>query len=288
MIKTPMTPDGEIDWAAFEDDVDELGRLNAPTKKPNAASKDAKVHKFPCQGCGGSGLWRGRGKCFACGGKGYFLTSQRQRDQAKVNRQASKARKQEDAYAAFAEANPEVVAFLRKAATWQNPSEFCLSMIDNIKKWGSLTEKQLVAVQRMMARAEERRLAWQAERNAGAQEIDLSPIRRMFEAAVASGYKSPVYRAAGLVISRAPDHGRNPGALYVVQASDDQYLGKIVGTSYSGKLAEGLTAIAADPRGEAVKYGQKTGNCSCCGRTLTAEGSVSAGIGPICAEKWNL
>jgi hypothetical protein len=110
----------------------------------------------------------------------------------------------------------------------------------------------------------------------------------MFETARNSGHKKPIYRAAGLVISRASDHGKNPGALYVKTAEGDEYLGKIIGTDYTGKPAPGLVAIAADPRGEAVRYGKRTGTCSCCGAELSNPKSIAAGIGPICATKWGL
>ena len=35
-----------------------------------------------------------------------------------------------------------------------------------------------------------------------------------------------------------------------------------------------------------MQEGQETGTCSCCGRTLTNELSISLGIGPICREGW--
>jgi hypothetical protein len=37
---------------------------------------------------------------------------------------------------------------------------------------------------------------------------------------------------------------------------------------------------------EASGYGMLYGRCVVCGRTLTDEGSIAAGIGPICAEKF--
>ena len=52
--------------------------------------------------------------------------------------------------------------------------------------------------------------------------------------------------------------------------------------------APALAAIAADPRGEAVRHGQRTGRCSCCGRELTKHASIDLGLGPICAAKWGL
>lgn len=35
-----------------------------------------------------------------------------------------------------------------------------------------------------------------------------------------------------------------------------------------------------------VQYGRLTGNCSCCGLTLTNPDSIERGIGPICASKY--
>jgi hypothetical protein len=107
------------------------------------------------------------------------------------------------------------------------------------------------------------------------------------ETARNSGHKKPIYRAAGLVISRAPDHGKNPGALYV-KTEEDEYLGKILGTDYTGKPAPALAAIAADPRGEAIRYGKRTSTCSCCGAELSNPKSIEAGIGSICAARWGL
>lgn len=185
--------------------------------------------------------------------------------------------------AAFDEDYPGVGEFLAQAVTWNTPSSFICDLHAQLARWGRLSDKQAVAVQNTMAKIATNRAA----RIANAVEVDLAPIRAMFETAVQNGYKKPIYRAADLVISRAPMSGKNPGALYV-KTTEDEYLGKLVGTTYTGKPAPALTAIAMDPKGEAIKYGQRTGRCSCCGRELTAEASIEAGIGPICAEKWGL
>jgi hypothetical protein len=250
---------------------------------------DAKTERFPCQACGGTGKYRGvrthqtRSDCFACSGKGYFLTSERDRQKARAQKAASKARRLAEARAAFDEQYPDVAPFLAQN-TW---SPFVVELASKLTEYGSLTDGQVRAVRSMAAKVAVRTAERAAERHAGDAVVDLSPIRTMFEAARANGYKRPVYRAAGLIITRASDIGKNPGALYVKSENDD-YLGKIIGTAYTGKLAPALSDIAADPRGEAVRYGQRTGTCSCCGRTLTVGKSIEAGIGPICAEKWGL
>lgn len=253
-------------------------------KKPEAEAK-----KFECRKCGGTGTWaswnhRVTGPCHACKGKGFFLSSDQDRAKARQSAANRKERNIAELRASFDETNQGVSAFLVAASSWVNPSDFLGSMRNALDRFGFLTENQLAAVKRTMDKIAAKR-AERAERVAAAVEVDLSPIRKMFETAVENGHKRPVYRAAGLVINRAPDHGKNPGALYV-KNDEGEYLGKLLGTSYSGKPAPALTAIAADPKGEAVKWGRKTGQCSCCGRELTDPASVEAGIGPICAEKW--
>lgn len=240
--------------------------------------------KFPCWQCGGTGKFRGRGKCFACNGKGSFLSSEHDRAKARGRRTASKAKKLAESLITFAEQYPDIGPALLDAARW---SEFARELQGKLAQYGSLTDRQIAAVRSMAAKTAAARSARAAERQEGNETVDLSPIRAMFETARTNGYARPTYRAADLVITRAADFGRNPGALYVRNTAGD-YLGKIIGTQYTGKAAVGLQAIAADPRGEAVKYGQRTGTCSCCGRLLTNEGSIEAGIGPICASKWGL
>lgn len=53
-------------------------------------------------------------------------------------------------------------------------------------------------------------------------------------------------------------------------------------------LVSELKLVASDPLSAAQLYAQETGNCSCCGRTLTVEESIRLGIGPICRAKFGL
>lgn len=272
------------DWGALEDHINSDGTFSPPPMR-ESHGVHAKTQKFPCQACFGSGNWRGRvgHKCFACKGDGYFMTSEQDRRNARVKRGASKIRKLAEALAAFNEQHPGIGDFLANAV-W---SPFAQDLSAKLNQYGYLTDGQVGAVRKMMAAMDAKIAERAAEREANKQTVDLAPIRAMFETANGNGYKKPVYRAAGLIITRAPDHGKNPGALYV-KSEDDEYLGKILGTEYTGKPAAALVAIAADPRGEAVRYGQRTGTCSCCGRTLTDGKSIELGIGPICLSKWGL
>jgi hypothetical protein len=113
----------------------------------------------------------------------------------------------------------------------------------------------------------------------------------MFAHARDKGYKRPIYRAEGLKISLAPATGANAGALYV-KTDEDQYIGKVVDQQFfasrdaTDEHKTALSVIAQSPRDAAIRYGQKTGHCACCGRALTDKTSIARGVGPICESKW--
>jgi hypothetical protein len=81
-----------------------------------------------------------------------------------------------------------------------------------------------------------------------------------------------------------PDEGRWAGKTFVKQLLSDNETRLSVARAYAV-----LTALAADPQGAMLLYGQKIGQCGHCGRTLTNEDSRARGIGPICAKNmgWN-
>ncbi|UOW93026.1 hypothetical protein SEA_CAIB_42 [Gordonia phage CaiB] len=71
------------------------------------------------------------------------------------------------------------------------------------------------------------------------------------------------------------------------------------GRPYAKVMVDGVWdyargAVARIRRGEATpltleaaaEHGHLYGSCICCGRTLTDEGSIAAGIGPVCAKKY--
>ena len=269
--------------------LDDFPAHELPAAKPAAVARKT----FPCVACAGTGKWRGgvnkagEGKCFDCGGKGHFLSSRQDRLKARLKRKQAKTNRVHAAAAAVQEANPGLFEALTAMVSW---NDFAKSLMDQWMTKGTLSDNQIAAAKRMIAKVEATK-AKREEAKADAVVVDLSIIREMFEKVHASGYKRPTYRAAGVVISRAPDNGKNAGHLYVKQSDD--YQGKITPDgrflpvrAADTSVAALLQAIAADPKGEAVRHGAKTGNCSCCGRELTKAESVEAGIGPICAERW--
>ena len=189
----------------------------------------------------------------------------------------------------------EIIDGLEQITGW---NDFAASLVSQYKRKGSLSERQYDAAERMLLKIEATK-ARKAEAAAKAVTINLQPVVEMFATARASGYKKPVYRALGL---RIKPHWKGDGlAVYTEDRWTEGNFGPQPG--YEGQIAGGtftpvgatldttfdrLIAIAADPRGEAVRHGQRTGRCSCCGRELTKHASIDAGIGPICAEKWGL
>lgn len=219
-------------------------------------------------------------------------------DPAKLKANRIKAAdKKADTLAAFREENRDVIAVIEGASSW---SEFAASLANEARSrpW---TDRQLVAARSMAAKLAAKAEAKAAEKvaaKAAAPVVDLSAIEAMFATALENGYKKPMYRANGLRIKPG-----KAGALYVMTEDRMEYGHYGEQPGYEGKIAEGkfqavracepttlprLLAIAADPKGEAIRYGQRTGRCSCCGRELTKHTSIEAGIGPICAEKWGL
>ncbi len=283
--------------ALEQDDFARARRTLPPANPAHSSVPPAKpAVTFPCVDCGGTGYYRGvrvhqdKAHCFACKGRGWFVKSAQDRAASRAKSQAKKLSKHEAKQAEFNAAYPGMVAFL-KANTW---SSFCVDLLANYERWGSLTDNQAGAVTRMMAKmavkAEERKVEAQLRQVA----VDLTPIKRMFEAALTSGLKKTIYRAEGLVLSLAKVYSTNPGAIYVKDISSGEYLGKVLdGTFHATRAATDdqkarLQAIAANPLEAAIRWGQKTKQCSCCGLTLTNKLSVELGIGPICRGKWGL
>jgi hypothetical protein len=95
-----------------------------------------------------------------------------------------------------------------------------------------------------------------------------------------------------LVLSLAPDNGRNAGFIYV--KNNGEYQGKISPEGVfspfncAETVKEYIKNFSADPAKIAMEYGRATGNCCFCARLLTDARSVTVGYGPICAENYGL
>ena len=185
-----------------------------------------------------------------------------------------------------------LVKGLREHVSW---NDFASSLVEQYDRKRSLSDRQLDAAERMLAKIAATRAAKAARDEARTQvPVErLSAIHLMFGRAMDGGQKRPVYRAAGLVLSLAPLSGRNSGSIYVKDAETGDYFGKIdehlvyrAVHAAPEWAADALSRIARDPSAAAVEYGRETGRCSCCGRELTNPESIALGIGPICKDRW--
>jgi hypothetical protein len=268
------------DWDSF---VGSLAEDTAPIALKKSVEK-----VYPCGQCAGTGLYAGvrvhqeKSNCFACKGKGYFKTDPRKLEKARLQR----AKKKRDAIESAQALNitTHIYTFVVAMASWNELSASLLEQHNQGKAW---SEKQVLAIQGMVDRMEERRIQKAAE----AQSVDLTSIIDMFTYAKTSGYKRPVYRAEGLKISLAPESSANVGALYVKTNGGD-YIGKVSeGKFFATNAAtdehkRAIALIAINPRDAAIRYGRQTGSCACCGRALSNKESVDRGVGPICFERW--
>lgn len=266
------------DWDSFIDNLIEEP-VDIPLKKSTQKT-------YPCGQCAGTGMYQGarvhqeKKHCFACRGKGYFKTDPRKLAQQRERR----AQKKAELAASNQQANQDtglLQAFTElRMDEW---NDFARSMLEQHTAGKAWSEKQILAAHRMVDKTRESRKKSEEQ----AVEVDLSGIISMFEHAKSNGYKRPIYRAEGLIISLAPASGVNAGALYI-KNEDKEYLGKVKDGRYTGnnEAKESLSIISEDPRAAAIRYGQRTGTCACCGRGLTNHASIELGIGPICASKW--
>lgn len=289
------------------DDLDEnFGPVTLPaTKKANRFEKRTPtdraetLYSEPCSKCRGSGFigayaFREQGRCYQCDGKGVltFKTPKAVRDANKIKAAARRERKLDENLAAVEEEFPAL-------KTWWTGStfEFAISIRESARKFGHLTPGQLKAALKCAEKfslAKEARTQSATVRAEAAPAVDIDAIQRAFERAKAKGLKYPkMYLIGGdmkLCFSRAPDAGKNAGAIYVKE--NGAYLGKVAGGKFfksydcTPAQANSVEAACSDPENAAIAYGKRFGVCSACNRDLTDPESVARGIGPICADNF--
>jgi hypothetical protein len=310
-------------------DLDDSDFETAPVRKTKTQNPhvesigDTEVPGFveDCPKCRGTGTfysYTGRpvGPCHKCKGKGklQFKTSPDARGKARASAQKRKARSQAENVEAF---KAEFPAEAQWIISHSDGNTFADSLRQSVEKYGRLTEKQLAAVRKGMARdddAAEGFKAWAAENeeianwltteadngNEFAQE---AAVRRNLDNLHVGG------ESLGLDISSlkgyyAVPHGDTRLKLCVRKpGKNSRYHGwtfvddgaaygnrKTYGKQapdglYVGSVQGALKAILEDPKEAQIAYGKLTGVCGVCGRMLEDEESVAAGIGPVCASK---
>lgn len=181
----------------------------------------------------------------------------------------------------FGMAHPDVVEWLMD----NESNEFAQSLARQLNERGSLSENQIAAVRKGIARA-------QAPAAVGV-EINVGRIEEAFSHAQATGLKRLRMFLDTFKFSPAGESSRNVGGIYVKRAGGDgAYLGKVMGGKFlrardcTDDEEKRIVDAASDPAKAAKAYGQRTGQCSICGRELTAEESIERFVGPICAQRY--
>jgi hypothetical protein len=133
--------------------------------------------------------------------------------------------------------------------------------------------------------------------------VTLSAIRAMLDSATSQGLKTPKVLTNTpdgnkVRMSRAGDSSKNPGRIHVTDGlpfGENTYYGYIDAdgdffsrSSVTPAIVAALKEFNDDPTATAAAYGQRTGNCCFCARTLSTVESTSVGYGPVCAERYAL
>lgn len=243
-----------------------------------------------CPKCKGSGMWTGYGDCTGdrsctkCGGTGQVRGLLM--DEASVARRAKAvAKKAADAQAsvdrrtAWFDAHSDVVAWLGARS---GHSSFANSLSVALEN-GPLSEGQINAVRRIIAEDAAKAEKLLALVAAPVQGLDLSALP-------AGRYAVPGGDTRLKILVRKPKTGNWAGFTFVSDAAAygerQNYGRQAPGKAYTGSVVEALTAIVADPRAASAAYGTLTCTCGVCGRPLEDAASVAAGIGPVCAGKF--
>lgn len=159
---------------------------------------------------------------------------------------------------------PEVMTWVRTNA--ERGNEFAASLMSKAERWGSLTQNQYDAVLRNVERE-------------SARPVDVdATVRKAPAGPAAEGW----YRVGEDIFK----------VQLAVHGSGKPYAKRLVVTAhgqatweYAAGMVMRLTEADALTVEEAARFGQLYGVCAVCGRTLTDETSIAAGIGPVCRSK---
>ena len=279
-------PNNNLEIVMFEDLESDIAKVE--TKKAG----------YKCHRCHGTGRYtygyvnRTTVDCGKCKATGRLKTSPEQRIKARAYSAKAAIQRKEENVSEFGKREPAALEYLTNAK-----GDFPASLLEQVKKNGGLSPKQLQCVYESIAREE----AWakQREQKATQTQINMTDLLDRFALALKAGIKRPKVNTGDLLFSLAPASGKNAGHVYVKGEKDDSderpYFGKITpeGKFYAGPNVEDdvkqrIAEVGADVVTAAKAHGAQHNNCCFCSRDLTTNESVSNGYGPICAKRYGL
>jgi len=188
---------------------------------------------------------------------------------------------------AWKQDNPDLWKWIDENASRSN--DFACSLNVGLRRYGSLTVKQAAAVRRNIERAEERK---QGTLLLDGKFCEIDAIEVAFERAKAAGLSRPKLTFGVFRFNPAGRNSVNPGAIYVKDADNGTYYGKVQHgkfvRSYScdAETEKAILEACADPHNAAVAHGKEFGKCSACNCDLTDPKSVALSMGPVCAKNY--
>jgi hypothetical protein len=169
-------------------------------------------------------------------------------------------------------------------------NNFAHSLCEYYTRTGTLTENQVRRVQERLPGAPATVAPPVAHPVSLAGE-GFTKLLESFNRAKVNGLKHPKLTTGPLAFSLAPEHGKNPGFIYIKHHGE--YAGKVSPEGIFSKAYETtpatvelITRVGRDPLAEAIRHGHETGNCAICSRRLSDLESVQRGIGPVCAKRF--
>jgi hypothetical protein len=304
----------------FDDDIPDL-TSNTPASAKPVAPRAPLVQGTPpanykpmekrfeegCPKCHGTGRfrsWGGRdlGACFNCKGAGkmVYKTSPESRAKARVSNVAKAQDRAKQLLAevlAWQTAHPAAWKWMQDNVARGN--DFAKSLTEALYKFGSLTDNQLAAVERNVAKIAAR----QAEREAAAPAVDATKIEQAFaiarEKANRPGqlgiFTKPLKLTApnGVTVTFQPGSiGSQWEGMLFAKDAEGKKLGSIKGGKFFARFecspveAAAVADCASDPEKAVVAYAKAFSRCGVCGQQLLNDVSIARGIGPICAAKF--
>lgn len=180
--------------------------------------------------------------------------------------------------------------------------DFAASMVKNIEKYNGATPKQKYWVAQLIARAQNPQAATPQPTQAVGS---FTKVYALFAVAKKT-LKFPKVRlqvadTLPVVLSMAGAKSKYEGTINVTDGGpfgQNKWYGRVAadGTWTQGKMAFPemgqvetlLKKLGESPEATAAEYGQLTGYCCFCNRSLTDEKSTAVGYGPVCAAKFGL